>query len=429
MRTLLLPVAALALTGATASAQRTIVSGEPVRGSLSSSDPQLSGNSYFDEFTFEGRRGETVTVELESDEFDAYLYLGRDRNGRFSELVRDDDGGDGTDSRLRYQIPEDGRYVIRASSLRRDTGPYTLVLEGGRRDGRGDDYGRGGDDYGRGRDDYGRGRDDGYGRGRDDDWRDRDRDGYLRANRAVRDYLSRGDSHLDNGEPYHLYRYAGRRGERVTITLRSDDFDSYLVLGTPGGRHGVQSALARDDDGGGRYDSRIEYTLPHDGEFVIRVNPMTRGYGRYQLELESSRGGWGNDGRPRPGGWEDRGFERLSGRWSLSGWRGGNAAFGTLRIDEEGQYTWRRNGQVHRGRLTRATPSGVSGSRARYFLIDAAPEQYYVSIGEDRGRERIEVTRRGSTGIFAYGYREDSSQRRSQDVEDDDEGIELDETP
>ncbi|MBW3534216.1 MAG: F0F1 ATP synthase subunit alpha, partial [Gemmatimonadetes bacterium] len=67
---------------------------------------------------------------------------------------------------------------------------------------------------------------------------------------GVNGYLDHSDPELDGGERYHIYTYRGRRDERVTIDLRSDEFDSYLVLGTPGGRHGIQSALARDDDGG-----------------------------------------------------------------------------------------------------------------------------------------------------------------------------------
>ena len=45
---------------------------------------------------------------MESDEFDTYLYLGtRARRNGFRELARDDDGGDGTDSRhAGRQLPE-----------------------------------------------------------------------------------------------------------------------------------------------------------------------------------------------------------------------------------------------------------------------------------------------------------------------------------
>jgi hypothetical protein len=387
MRSLLLPVAAVALSVASLAAQRSIRAGEPVHGSLSSSDPQLSDNTYYDEYAFQGRRGQRVTLDLVSDEFDAYLYLGRDRDGRFRELARDDDGGNGTNSRLRYTLAEDGWYVIRASSLHRDTGPYRLSLDGGWGDDRGDD----GDDYGRGR----------------------DRDSELRANRAVRDYLSRSDDRLDNGEPFRLYRYDGRRGERVTITLRSDDFDAYLVLGTPGGRHGIASALARNDDGLGGTDSRIDFTLPYDGEFVIRVNPMSSGYGRFVLELESDRRGrWGDDhDRPRRGG-VDRG---LVGLWRLTSIDRYGRELGVLSISASGEYGWRRDGQLYRGRLVR------EGGDRESFVVESRGEQFSVSAS-GRG-EGLELRSRSTRRLVAMGSR---SERRRDSTVPDDERIDLD---
>ena len=265
----LLPLAAAALTAGTAQAQRPIAPGEITRGSLTRSDPRMDDGTYYDEYTFSGRRGETVIVRMESDDFDTFLYLGTMRRGTFRDVASDDDGGDGTDSRIEVELPEDGTYVIYASSLHEDTGPYTLTLTGGRRTSGGYDAPR---PVRPGRERNG---------------------GPIRAGRPAQGYLTASDPTLDGGEPFHLYTYSGRRGERVTIDLRSTDFDSYLVLGTAGGRHGVGNALARDDDGGGNRNSRIDYVLPYDGEFVIRVNPLASGVGRYELLVRSDLQGSG----------------------------------------------------------------------------------------------------------------------------------------
>ena len=274
-----LPLAAALLTAGAASAQRPLVPGEITRGSLSSSDLRSDRGSYYDAYTFQGRRGETVVVQMESRDFDAYLHLGTLRRGTWRELAYDDDGADGRNARIQLQLPDDGTYTVRASSLSRSTGAYTLTLAN-------DGGGYGGDDY-----------DPRPGRDRPRPGREV-RGGPVQAGDRLDGSLTSADPTLDGGEPYHLYTYPGRRGERVTITLRSDNFDSYLVLGTRGGRHGVGTVLTRDDDGGGGRDARIDFTLPGDGEYVIRVNPLNGGTGRYVLEVESDlQGGYGRPGR------------------------------------------------------------------------------------------------------------------------------------
>lgn len=303
-----LPLAAAALTAGTASAQRPLVPGEITRGSLASSDLRSDRGSYYDAYTFQGRRGETVIVQMESRDFDTYLHLGTmRRGGTWRELAYDDDGGDGRNSRIQLTLPDDGTYVVRASSLSRSTGQYTLTLSSG---------------------------DDGYGPEPIDPVRPgrQGRGGIVQAGERIDGYLSSSDPTLDGGEPFHVYTYQGRRGERLTIDLRSTDFDSYLVLGTRGGRHGVGNVLTRDDDGGGDRDARIDFTLPADGEYVIRVNPLAGGQGSYTLDVTSDlQGGYGRpdrddayDPRPRPGrGRQGRGGpvqagERVDGLLSTS---------------------------------------------------------------------------------------------------------------
>jgi hypothetical protein len=410
MKTLLLALAAAALTAGSAAAQRPIVPGEVTRGSLSNSDPRAQNDSYYDEWAFEGRRGETVIVTMESGAFDTYLYLGMQRRGNFQEIARDDDGGNGTNSRLSVRLPEDGVYVIRASSLHERTGQYTLTLNGGRAT-----PGGAWDD----RDDV----DPVYG---DPGTAYDSRGGPIAAGDRVRGRLSNSDPKLDNGAPFHLYTYQARRGERLTITLRSEDFDAYLVIGTRGGRHGIGSVAARDDDGAGGHDARLDVTLPTAGEYVIRVNSLLPENGAYQLEVESSLGGGGYDTpRPRPGDYEDDDDDgevdrRLVGRWGLTlpgsrvqgdDWSSvnANASMGILTIDEDGAYTWRKNGRTLRGQLVPYTPRRGAEAGTRYFTINDGRDEFYVSVTRAQGRRYMQVNARRTGEVVAHGYREGGS--------------------
>jgi hypothetical protein len=401
----LLAFAAAVLAAGPLSAQRSIVPGEVTRGSLSSSDPTLDDDTYYDEWAFEGRRGETVVITLRSDAFDTFLHLGSLRYGGFQDVTSDDDGGGGTNSRIEVRLPEDGLYVIRANSASRATGAYTLTLAGGRAASN-----AGGYETGRGER-----RRPGMG-GRIDE-----RGGILVAGQSVSGRLSSQDPTLDNGSYFDLYTYEGRRGERVTIDMRSTEFDAYLVIGTRGGRHGVESALSRDDDGGGNRNARIVFTLPYDGEFVIRAGSIIPGSGAYTLEVQSSLGGGYTGGQPA-GGYDDEddvhGIDsRLTGRWGLTipgvrvdgrDWSvvTANASMGILNVDGSGAYTWRKNGRVLRGQLVPFTPRRDARAGTQYYLIDDGRDEFYVFVTSYRGDRYMQVNSRGTDRVVAHGYRE-----------------------
>ena len=62
-------------------------------------------------------------------DFDTYLTVGRRESGSFSELAANDDGADGTDSRIEFVAPSSGEYVIRVKPfLGDDTGDYQLSV-------------------------------------------------------------------------------------------------------------------------------------------------------------------------------------------------------------------------------------------------------------------------------------------------------------
>ncbi|WP_316430000.1 trypsin-like peptidase domain-containing protein [Leptolyngbya sp. NK1-12] len=110
-------------------AQR-ITPNTPIVGQLSQESGILpADNSYFNAYTFEGKAGQQVVIEMTSSELDAYLILlapdGRD-------VAQDDDGGGGSDARLVTSLPADGTYTVLANTYRAgQTGRYNIRLTTG----------------------------------------------------------------------------------------------------------------------------------------------------------------------------------------------------------------------------------------------------------------------------------------------------------
>jgi hypothetical protein len=102
------------------------------QGELGEDDAQAADDSFYDLFSYRGRAGETITITLRSEDFDAFLSVGRRVDGRFEVMESNDDGEEGTDSELTITLPEAGEYLIRANSLfPEETGAYTLQITRG----------------------------------------------------------------------------------------------------------------------------------------------------------------------------------------------------------------------------------------------------------------------------------------------------------
>lgn len=103
-----------------------IKAGDTVMDTFVGTDPNLPeirkrGRPY----TIEMKADKTYTIDLMSNQFDAFLIL-RDKAGK--QLAFDDDGGEGLNSRLRFQCPADGSYTIVATGLGSPVGEYTLQV-------------------------------------------------------------------------------------------------------------------------------------------------------------------------------------------------------------------------------------------------------------------------------------------------------------
>ncbi|KQS54303.1 peptidase [Brevundimonas sp. Leaf363] len=226
---------------------RPITVGAEVSGVLDDRDPELDSGAHYDAYAFRAAEGQRFAISLNSDAFDPVLQVGRMAGGEFTETASNDDGPSrGLNSYLVFTAPSAGEYVVRATPLV-DTGAgaYTLALADGPAP---------------------------------------------RAAQAVAvgdtvdGSLTAEDGSNDQGLRSDAYRFTGRAGQIVTATLSSDAFDTYLALYGP---DDGSTPLAEDDDGAGEgTNSRLSFTLPSDGDYLIEARGFSDdATGDYKLEL------------------------------------------------------------------------------------------------------------------------------------------------
>ena len=241
---------------AVAATARMLVPARTVTGSLGSSARGPLGSAEGD-WRYAGKAGETVTIDMRSSEFDPYLTL-YSMGPSVTRVAQNDDGGGELNARIVYRLPADGEYVARAERRQPGrSGTYTLSFRSSAHSSLLGIRAAG--------------------------------DMYLAANSAVVGDLDSADPKLRDGTPYDLWKYVGRAGETIRVTLRSDDFDAFVSIGTV--TNGVFTAIASADDGAGGTHSRLDFTLPFAGEFVIRANSLSprTPTGDYVLRIDSFR--------------------------------------------------------------------------------------------------------------------------------------------
>jgi hypothetical protein len=79
-----------------------------------------------------------------------------------------------------------------------------------------------------------------------------------------RSALTATDWYLADSSHFGRWQFEGKRGQRVTATMRSEAFDTYMLLG----KHGADEVSEQNDDAE-ETNSEIQYTLPEDGVYVI----------------------------------------------------------------------------------------------------------------------------------------------------------------
>jgi hypothetical protein len=101
-------------------AGRALGVGDEVRGELTFSDSVSWDDTYIQAWDLQMQGGQEATVDLLSDDFDAYLMI----LGSGLPLRSDDDGAGACDARITFTAPETGAYrVLVSSGCARPTGP------------------------------------------------------------------------------------------------------------------------------------------------------------------------------------------------------------------------------------------------------------------------------------------------------------------
>ncbi|MBE9110184.1 trypsin-like peptidase domain-containing protein [Nodosilinea sp. LEGE 07298] len=242
---------------ATASAPTSRINREPapialgamVQGQLDDTSNVLPDGSFYNPYRFEGQAGQTVTIDMSSQDVDSYLILLAPDREDFS--IQDDDSGGSLNARISTQLPYTGSYLILANTVSQgEAGGYQLRLSQG---------GASGQTSGQTQ-----ARPSGVG---------------LRQQGV----LGPSDRTLQDGSYYQEFTFRGRAGQNVLIRLESPDFDTYLIL--------VDDARNRvgenDDANPDTTNSQLAVQLPRDGTYSVLVNSYQQGErGRYLLTVE-----------------------------------------------------------------------------------------------------------------------------------------------
>ena len=235
---------------------RSVAAAMSADGMLGIDDVLSAGGRRIQVWTLSAQPGSGLQVDLRSADFDAFLYVVGPGLG---EGLRDDDGGDGLNSRLCVAVEEAGDYRVVASSLSGETGAFTLdvtevpVVSSGEcpAEPEAEEI---------------------------TDLAELDTEGRtLALGDDVQGSLGSGDA-LVFGSPAQAWAVQGVAGTPFSVDLISESFDAYLMVEGPGFESWLQ-----DDDGAGRCDSRLSFTFPQTGTYRVVASTLGDSGGPFRL--------------------------------------------------------------------------------------------------------------------------------------------------
>lgn len=219
-------------------------------GYLGAGDYVRDGGQFYDAYRIFVPQNHVIRITMNSADVDSWVELGYVGEGYYDFMDSDDDGGEGLNSVLYFQAVADSEFEVRASTWSGGEGGYDLTIE---------DVSV-------------------------------DSSGGLPFDAEVSGYLTEGDLNDYDGGPEFEYRnFYASAGQRVRVTMRSDEFDSYLYVGR--WIDGRFNEISRDDDSGGGntgLDSQVDFIAPVSGMYWIKASSLGSGQsGRYDLVVTS----------------------------------------------------------------------------------------------------------------------------------------------
>ena len=236
----------LAMGTAQAQSVTPIRNGQTVEGRLTQNSPKESDGSAYALYHYRGNAGDRILVEMQSGEFDTFLTVGSRTNEGCDDCRHNDDGGEGTNSRLRYTLPANGQVQIRAGALGDDDlGRYSLKVSALPA-------------------------------------AEPVRPQPLEIGREVSGVLGNNSPVDDDERPYQLWTLQGAPNQTLVVRMKSESLDSMLQYGQLNGSD--FSKESEDDDGGQGLNSRLRITLDAQGRGAIRATtPMEDNSGGYTI--------------------------------------------------------------------------------------------------------------------------------------------------
>jgi hypothetical protein len=224
-----------------------ITPGRATNAALETTDAKMDNGAFVDIWVFQITQPSDVVIVLASNAFDTYLALADGAPGqRTTEVIAMNDDLVGTDSGLSLAL-EPGTYSAMASSYAGGaTGAYTIAV---------DVQPTGGSEA-----------------------------RLLRPGSTVSGELVSTDPTLSDGSHYHEWTFQGRAGDRLSLSLESDDFDTYVAV------QSGDDVLASNDDSGGTTNSALQVNLPGSGAYTVVVTSYGGGEtGAYTLTASADQ--------------------------------------------------------------------------------------------------------------------------------------------
>lgn len=182
------------------------------------------------EWQFEGRRGDVVSVSVNSLAFDPRITL---IAPGVSTIAADDDSGSGLNAFMVTMLPVDGFYTIEVDSFGGDTGLYSITLDS------------------------------------------------VTADEIVT-YGDTIDGELTLGG--QVYLFEGQEGDVIRTSVTSSEFDPRIAV-----RDSAGSPLAVDDDSGDGANTQLVMPIYSNGLYIITIYPFSDDqFGAFTLSLDNA---------------------------------------------------------------------------------------------------------------------------------------------